>query len=501
MSGDIKKLVDELFDVAALYGQTRLGEAEVRKRWESRMRNLARHELMNFLMYLSASDGSIELQESQFIKDNLGEQISPEEICERIEADNLYSSTFEQKVPVVLKRMVRMDNEQSNLGKLEISQAEKYICLYEAIGKEFSSCDREVSESERSDLNTYISNLRCFYNANYSGSKEATEAGHFEHSFRKPALNDTVRNGQSGTEDKDFDENGETLEELLSQLNNLVGLSSVKSTVNQLIHYNSLSLIREERDLKQPTLTKHMVFYGNPGTGKTTIARLIAKIYRNLGILSKGHLVEVDRSGLVAGYVGHTALKVKEVLEKAKGGVLFIDEAYSLTYCRSENDFGWEAVDILVKAMEDCRDDLVIIAAGYPDRMIEFMDSNPGLRSRFNRFINFEDYSGEELFEIFERMLADSGFTATPAALEYTRNWIEKMEANSHNSYTPQYGLKIQKKNTMSETKKDFANARLIRNFLETSIMNQADRLYEMRNEIRDEELMRIEVEDVNKIV
>lgn len=502
MSEKIKNLVDELFDVAALYGEKQADDmGGDKERCERKMRDMARKEVLNFLMYLSASDGSIEVQESLFIKDYFDEQISPEEICERIEADNLYSATFEQKVPLVLKRMVKLDNEKAKNDELEVSLGEKYICLYEAIGREFTACDREVSESERNDLNTYISNMRSFYKANYKGSEDATEAGHFDHTAEgKSSSRDTVRNRQKKSKDTSNDDSEETLEELLQQLNNLVGLTGVKSTVSQLIHFNAIRHIRDERELKQPTVTMHMVFYGNPGTGKTTVARLIAKIYHRLGVLSKGHLVEVDRSGLVAGYVGHTALKVNEVVAKAKGGVLFIDEAYSLTYHRSENDFGWEAVDTLIKAMEDYRDDLVVIVAGYPERMVEFIDSNPGLRSRFNKFIEFKDYSSEELFEIYKRMLEDSGFKATEETLEFVEEWLEEKEVNNHDTQMPPYGLKYKAKSTMLENKENFANARIVRNFLETSIMNQADRLYDNRDELSDEELTTIEIGDVKDI-
>jgi len=188
----------------------------------------------------------------------------------------------------------------------------------------------------------------------------------------------------------------ENIDDLKAELNGLIGLNGIKKEVNNLINMVSVHKMRKEHGLKSVDMSLHMVFSGNPGTGKTTIARMMARIYRSLGVLSKGQLVEVDRSGLVAGYVGQTAQKTSKVIESALGGVLFIDEAYSLT-SKSENDFGSEAIDTLLKAMEDNREDLVVIVAGYDGLMDEFIHSNPGLESRFNRYLHFDDYTIDEM--------------------------------------------------------------------------------------------------------
>jgi SpoVK/Ycf46/Vps4 family AAA+-type ATPase len=187
----------------------------------------------------------------------------------------------------------------------------------------------------------------------------------------------------------------------MAQLDALVGLENVKKDVKNLVNLMKVRKLRQENDLPVPPMSLHMVFMGNPGTGKTTVARLISSLYASIGVLSKGQLIEVDRSGLVAGYVGQTALKTQEVIKSALGGVLFIDEAYSLS-SGGENDFGREAIETILKAMEDHRDDLVVIVAGYDEPMQKFLSSNPGLESRFNKYFYFQDYTGEQLMAIFK---------------------------------------------------------------------------------------------------
>jgi Holliday junction resolvasome RuvABC ATP-dependent DNA helicase subunit len=245
----------------------------------------------------------------------------------------------------------------------------------------------------------------------------------------------------------------ETLDKLLDELDDLVGLEAVKASVRQLTNLLQVQQLRASHELPILDTSLHLVFSGNPGTGKTTVARLLARIYRALDVLSKGQLVEADRSQLVAGYVGQTAMKTRAVVEQAIGGMLLIDEAYALAR-GGENDFGREAIDTLVKLMEDHRDDLAVVAAGYTDEMATFIASNPGLRSRFTRTIEFADYTDDELVEIFIRMGESSQYHPTDGAIDRLRTIL---------AATPR--------------DKGFGNARFIRNLFEAAVSNQASRL------------------------
>ena len=264
------------------------------------------------------------------------------------------------------------------------------------------------------------------------------------------------------------------LEELLAELDALVGLGRVKRDVRELINFLKVQKMREEQGLKLLPVSRHLVFYGNPGTGKTTVARLLAQVYRTLGVLRRGHLVETDRAGLVAGYVGQTAPKTREVVSRALGGVLFIDEAYTLS-AGGENDFGREAVETLLKLMEDRRDDLIVIVAGYTGKMQEFLDSNPGLRSRFNRHLHFDDYSTEELVKIFQVFCRKADFRTTADAERSLADLFALLSAGR------------------DET---FGNARTARNLFEAAISKQANRIVSLP-EVNKDVLTTIEAADV----
>jgi Holliday junction resolvasome RuvABC ATP-dependent DNA helicase subunit len=246
-----------------------------------------------------------------------------------------------------------------------------------------------------------------------------------------------------------------TLDELLAGLDKLVGLTSVKSEIHTLVNVARVKEMRKKEGLKAATTSYHMVFVGPPGTGKTTVARLVSQIFHALGLLSKGHLVEVDRAELVAGYVGQTAMKTDACVKQALGGVLFIDEAYSLS-SGSDQDFGHEAIETLLKLMEDNREDLVVIAAGYRDRMESFVESNPGLRSRFSRFIDFPDYTADELTTIFMRLAEEEGYKLDAGVADS----IRKRMLDAYINRTPTFG-----------------NGRMVRNLFEQTLTKQANRL------------------------
>lgn len=264
----------------------------------------------------------------------------------------------------------------------------------------------------------------------------------------------------------------EKIEDLLAELDSYVGMDAIKTEVRSLINMVQVYKLRREHDLPTTDMSLHMVFSGNPGTGKTTVARIMSRIYHSLDILSKGQLVEVDRSGLVAGYVGQTALKTQKVIEKAMGGVLFIDEAYALNG-KSENDFGQEAIDTILKAMEDHRDDLVVIVAGYTELMDRFIHSNPGLESRFNRFLLFEDYTPEQMVAIFKMQCKKGCYVLAQGTEELVRDFIAEESADD-----------------------SFGNARGVRNLFEHILVAQNNRLAKMENVTRDD-LMQILPDDV----
>ena len=297
----------------------------------------------------------------------------------------------------------------------------------------------------------------------------------------QPSFMDQARPQTSGGEKPQAEqekaaEEKPSFDELMAQLESLVGLDEVKKDVKNLVNLMKVRKLRQENDLPVPPMSLHMVFMGNPGTGKTTVARLISGLYAAIGVLSKGQLVEVDRSGLVAGYVGQTALKTQEAIKSALGGVLFIDEAYSLS-SGGENDFGREAIETILKAMEDHRDDLIVIVAGYDGPMQKFLSSNPGLESRFNKYFYFPDYTGEQLLAIFKGQCGKNSYTLSPEAEAAAKAMFDRL---------------------YQERDDNFGNGRDVRNCFEDMIVRQSNRVAAMEAPTK-EDLMTVLPEDLEE--
>ena len=342
----------------------------------------------------------------------------------------------------------------------------------------FAAVDGVVSEAEAGFVNACSDTLLALCERDgLSGDRPALKADEFVTHVPAPAQPPTEVVPAAEQEETPLPESEPTLEELLAELDGLCGLEQVKQDVKSLINLVKVRRLREEAGLPVPPMSLYLVFLGNPGTGKTTVARLLAKLYHAIGVLPKGQLVEVDRSGLVAGFVGQTALKTQEVIQKAIGGVLFIDEAYALVNQDNGNDFGREAVEVLLKNMEDHRKDLVVIVAGYSQLMEKFIHSNPGLESRFNKYFYFEDYDGAQLFTILQSMCDKNGYVLTPEGEALARRELMDL---------------------YEDRDENFGNARDVRNLFEQAVARQSDRVARLEAPTR-EQLMELRPEDLTE--
>lgn len=349
---------------------------------------------------------------------------------------------------------------------------ERYV--FRKISNDVLECSNELLLASDGDFECY-KNKYIYQNA--KGKKKDVQSNKNKKEAPKTS-NETSNECKSIEETLVQPEHKQAIDKLsdfMEELDSLIGLDSVKTEINSLINMIKVKKLREEYNMPTMDMSYHMVYTGNPGTGKTTVARLVAKIYKELGILTDGNLVETDRSGLVAGYVGQTALKVREVAESAIGGILFIDEAYALSSNLGNNDFGSEAIDTLVKIMEDHRDNLVVIVAGYRDEMQQFLKSNTGLISRFNKFIDFPDYTVDELIQILNTMAGKSGFTIEEKAFHAIKESLDSSMS--------------------AEAIKEFGNARGIRNIFEKMVVNHANRVVSFKDPTK-EQLSEILLED-----
>lgn len=402
-------------------------------------------DLFKWFAYLGLGDGVITDNELEFINTLLDASYSKEDIME------LSDLKLDSTQLLSFKCLEELDSFGRTFDMNNINSPNELYECYKLFGKFFITVDNQLDDNVLGAYEDYIALLKEQYG-------NVTD--------RPISLN-------LGSDEDVPEEEEESLEDCMDELNRLIGLENVKKDVNSLINLVQIRKIRQSRGIKQPSMSLHLVFSGNPGTGKTTVARLLSKIYNKIGILSKGHLVETDRSGLVGGYVGQTAIKTQDVIKSAMGGILFIDEAYSLA-TSSENDYGKEAIDTILKAMEDNRDDLIVIVAGYTQLMDNFLHSNPGLESRFNKFIEFKDYDADELYDIFMLMAGEANLTVDDAGEEYLRQYFDRMVDNKPDN---------------------FANGRAVRNLFEEVLTAQANRLAPQK-EITDEELNTLTYED-----
>ena len=490
ISKDIAKMINTCLEYADDISSK--PESNYPKNSRMSLRNLLKDDMLTFFGFLYDPTSEDLPAQLQFINRNLGIIIT-EQNFKRFVADRCRSDRFLANVPQSLMYFVSDDTSPiSRRTGYGISLSKYLVNCFNDAGVQFIAyggiSDREADRLAQyiNMMNDYVQRFNVYGSETLNNNSDKVSFG------GRNSLNNSGRNydrsdndrigfgtginrneGRPGGISGGFEDpngvrgraadmapgsprNEKSLEELQEELNALIGLDKVKSSLASLVNLIKVKTMRDKLGLKTPDISLHLVFSGNPGTGKTTVARLLARIYHQLGVVSRGQLIEVDRAGLVEGYVGQTAIKTSEVIDSAMGGVLFIDEAYTLAGGKEGEDFGQEAIDTLLKRMEDNRDDLVVIVAGYTKEMEKFIESNPGLKSRFNKFIEFPDYTGDEMYQIFYDMCTTHDYSLNKEAEEHVKNYLADISVN--------HGA-------------NFANAREVRNYFERSVERQASRV------------------------
>lgn len=444
------------------------------------VKELLRMDMRNFLIFLTVADHVVAKDEIKYINKSLGYNFDSMTMKKFATESNIMQEDFLNNPPASMQYFLDYGKDEYVVHEAKYYDIKKlYILAFQALGEDFLASCKHMDVTEVNQLTRYRFMLESKVRAyTKSGGVAPNRPDSIPFKLKsKPEAQAEPETAFVGT----ITEGNKTIEDLdslLKELEDLIGLDSVKTEVKNLINLLKIIDIRVKNGLKAPSVTKHFVFTGNPGTGKTTVARLLSQIYCSLGILSRGHMVEVDRSGMVAAYMGQTAIKVKEVIDRAKGGVLFIDEAYSLANETPGGDFGQEAIDTLVKAMEDNREDLIVIVAGYPDLMDKFIKTNPGLKSRFQKTLHFPDYSAEDLYKVFLKFCKENDYQLSEEGSQYLKEHLDIYVRNSD---------------------KYFGNARDVRNFLDMAISAQANRLLE-ENTTSPEALVTLQPEDLAHI-
>lgn len=467
------------------------------------MKDMIRFDLLQYLAFLLDTNNGSMYSEISFIHEYLGEYFTLDRLI-RFKDERTRTPDYARTVPRSITYFAEADlSGKSAYTTKGYSKSRNLYNLFVSMGQEFIIANGIETADEIDNLTMYTTMIENYLRSHklYDSSPKAGSI--------KPGISGTTASKNVSSKNTPFTVSSEdkkaapketgtaaalaamrgelnkesigeqevTLDALMNELNDLTGLEDVKKDIKSLVNLLKIKKLREERGMKQPSVSLHMVFSGNPGTGKTTVARLLAKIYGCLGVLETGQLVEVDRSGLVEGFVGQTATKTKEVVESALGGVLFIDEAYTLTANKDGKDFGQEAVDTLLKLMEDNRDNLIVIVAGYTQLMEDFVNSNPGLKSRFNKYILFKDYTGDQLYDIFMSMCKKQDYEPNTPGKKYVKEYFTE-RAESHDE--------------------NFANAREVRNYLERSIARQASRIVTIDN-ITDKQIRTLTKADLEE--
>ncbi len=449
----VNEALDKCRDICSMYG------TEINKNDKDELYNMFRSDALNIAYFLARSDGKVSDAEIMTMNVIFGILVDKQMLEENYGTDIIGKESIIRHVPKSLQIIASAEKDANMGGKCYLVSSRAILDTLVLIGNLIINCDGGRLQYPVMLLE-HLTDLCKHYIAEVEEDDELANMD---------LENEPLFSYEGGEDTKD-------LNAILNEVDSMIGLYYVKKEVHDMVNLMMVQKLRQMQGLKSTEISRHMIFIGNPGTGKTTIAREMALAYHSLGILSKGHLIETDRSGLVAGYMGQTAGKVHEVVESALDGVLFIDEAYTLVSDR-EGDYGQEAIDTLLKLMEDYRDRLVVIVAGYPELMERFINSNPGLKSRFNKYIYFSDYTDEELTQIFYLYCRAQDYVIAPELYPYILNRISQLRYYEG---------------------ENFGNARSVRNYFEQVISNQANRIVNrMDGDAVNNSIMEITWEDI----